>query len=781
MTVSTEVSREEYIGNGVTTDFDYRFRVFEAEDLVVSVADTTEIITVLTLNTDYTVTGAGSRSGGKVKLFSPLAFNWRINIERALPVTQETDIRNQGNFFPEVHEDAFDKLTMLIQQVWSYFGLALRKPSWLAKYYDALGNRIANLGNPVNQQDATTKNYVDAADANNFQHTEDLFKRTLRVPEASVIQLPSTEGRRNKLLSFNDSAQPNLIPATDGSAEQVFIELAKPGGVDLVRDAVDVRSYAGGFIIFDDANAVTKTDLMPVAVANSFRSGLAVYAQGIQSSYNFVTLPEAIEFRKQVDGEILSHSLNGFVLDSTVQQSVGDQWLESSQLEFSQMGFNPHGFVAPGSVLDAKFLPKLKACYDYAFVRSVTMTVNTNAVNLLRGNRYNLVRVAIESITFERAKQYVDYAKSVGGYVCFYTHTFVSWLPDLMQYMKETIPNITPAEWLGNQFGLNSNTQVLPTENLINNTSFASLTADINPYNWTLDLSGLTNPTKRLSIGNGVGSLDIEAKANVAGQVGYLRYRHTTGPIVVYTPMCFSINASSYYSQSGGITTNTLVTLKMTLVSATGTILRETPARQYVAASNRPLMYVNDGFLVPPSSGPAAAYIDVEIKFETIADGDLRIILSAPQLERAGLPTPYKYSQFPSSYFTRIRKTTGQTVQPNTTTKVIFNDVLEGQNIIYNPTTGNISASDGRNYLLQVNLGLSGLIAGDVVALYLQVAGAATYPAYAVAADGLIVFNASWTVRGDGREYSIAISHNSSAGRALSTNSNAVLTISATN
>lgn len=157
MTVSTEVSREEYTGNGVTTDFDYRFRVFEAADLVVSVADTTETITVLTLNTDYTVTGAGSRTGGKVKLLSPLAFNWRINIERALPVTQETDIRNQGNFFPEVHEDAFDKLTMLIQQVWGYFGLALRKPTWLAKYYDAQGNRIANLADPINDQDAVNR------------------------------------------------------------------------------------------------------------------------------------------------------------------------------------------------------------------------------------------------------------------------------------------------------------------------------------------------------------------------------------------------------------------------------------------------------------------------------------------------------------------------------------------------------------------------------------------------------------------------------------------------
>lgn len=228
MTVSTEVSREEYTGNGVTTDFDYRFRVFSAADLVVSVADTTETITVLTLNTDYTVTGAGSRTGGKVKLLSPLAFNWRISIERALPVTQETDIRNQGNFFPEVHEDAFDKLTMLIQQVWSYFGLALRKPTWLSKYYDALGNRIANLGNPINQQDAATKSYVDAGDAAGHQYVDDLFKRTLRVPENNINQLPNASARRNMIPAFDNAGNAIVVLPQSGSATDVMIKLAQP-------------------------------------------------------------------------------------------------------------------------------------------------------------------------------------------------------------------------------------------------------------------------------------------------------------------------------------------------------------------------------------------------------------------------------------------------------------------------------------------------------------------------------------------------------------------------
>lgn len=135
----------------------YTFRIFHKSDLVVQVVDLSENITDLTLDTDYTVTGAGGYTGGNVVLSSPLANGYQISISRELPVTRETDLRNQGKFFAEVHEDAFDKLTMLIQQAISWLRLSLRKPSFIANYYDALGNYIRNLRDPSRPQDAATK------------------------------------------------------------------------------------------------------------------------------------------------------------------------------------------------------------------------------------------------------------------------------------------------------------------------------------------------------------------------------------------------------------------------------------------------------------------------------------------------------------------------------------------------------------------------------------------------------------------------------------------------
>jgi hypothetical protein len=117
MTVSTSTSTASYTANGSTTTFAYPFKIFADSDLVVILRNTaTAVETVQVLNSAYTVTGAGNVAGGNVVFGTAPASGNTVFIRRVLPLTQETDYVANDPFPAEAHENALDKLTMLVQQ-----------------------------------------------------------------------------------------------------------------------------------------------------------------------------------------------------------------------------------------------------------------------------------------------------------------------------------------------------------------------------------------------------------------------------------------------------------------------------------------------------------------------------------------------------------------------------------------------------------------------------------------------------------------------------------------
>lgn len=118
MTISSvDVSAGPYVGNGIADTFEYDFKIFAEDQLRVVQTDPDGARSVLTLNADYTVTGVGSDAGGDVVLTSPLAAGFTLFVRADIDATQETDFESQGGFYPDVHEDAIDKLTLLVQQL----------------------------------------------------------------------------------------------------------------------------------------------------------------------------------------------------------------------------------------------------------------------------------------------------------------------------------------------------------------------------------------------------------------------------------------------------------------------------------------------------------------------------------------------------------------------------------------------------------------------------------------------------------------------------------------
>lgn len=123
MTVSNTLSKATFLGNDSATSFPLTFKVFAAADLQLVLITVAGIESTLTLNSDYTVTlnaDQDNEPGGAVSypvLGDPLAYGERLVVLNALEPTQQTDLTNLGRFLPQVIENAFDKATILIQQL----------------------------------------------------------------------------------------------------------------------------------------------------------------------------------------------------------------------------------------------------------------------------------------------------------------------------------------------------------------------------------------------------------------------------------------------------------------------------------------------------------------------------------------------------------------------------------------------------------------------------------------------------------------------------------------
>jgi len=119
MTISSTTVKNSYSGNGTLNTFNYTFKIFANTDIQVIIRDADANETVKSLTTHYTVTGAGSGSGGTVVFTSGnIPTNTEtVVLRRALPQTQAIDYIANDPFPAESHEEGLDRSMMAIQQL----------------------------------------------------------------------------------------------------------------------------------------------------------------------------------------------------------------------------------------------------------------------------------------------------------------------------------------------------------------------------------------------------------------------------------------------------------------------------------------------------------------------------------------------------------------------------------------------------------------------------------------------------------------------------------------
>ena len=182
MTVSSDVNKITYAGNGSTQVFSVNYYFLADSHLQVVLITTAGVETVQTLTTNYTVTGAGNEAGGSITMLVAPPIGVSVVIQRVVPATQETDYLANDPFPAESHERALDKLTMLVQQnerdadraikVPIGDNVAINKilPSSTARANKVLGfsagGDVAITNSTITQIDAAVASFVNATGNN---------------------------------------------------------------------------------------------------------------------------------------------------------------------------------------------------------------------------------------------------------------------------------------------------------------------------------------------------------------------------------------------------------------------------------------------------------------------------------------------------------------------------------------------------------------------------------------------------------------------------------------
>ncbi|MBX9867994.1 MAG: hypothetical protein K2Y14_13865 [Burkholderiales bacterium] len=126
----SEQLRIQYKCDGQTTQFTVPYYFLQDQDLRVAVTDLNTSTTILLkLNSDYTVTGAKSISGGMITTKVKYANNLSLDISRInISLTQLLNLTRNGSLPAESVETSLDKITMLLQQINAAMANTIRVP-----------------------------------------------------------------------------------------------------------------------------------------------------------------------------------------------------------------------------------------------------------------------------------------------------------------------------------------------------------------------------------------------------------------------------------------------------------------------------------------------------------------------------------------------------------------------------------------------------------------------------------------------------------------------------
>jgi hypothetical protein len=224
MTISSDLNKHVYDGNGITINWPYTFQIILESDIKVYLTSPEEVTTLLTANYEIDTDNSRVVYPTPASLLDPLPTGWHITLLREEPYTQETDLKSQGPWSAEVLELAYDKLTMLCQQL------------------KEITNRCIKYAIDQNPTDTTTSSFLSAIEtardtAGGYADAALVSKNAAAVSAAAALVSQNAASASASAASGSASAASSSASAASGSASAASGSASAASGSAIAADA----------------------------------------------------------------------------------------------------------------------------------------------------------------------------------------------------------------------------------------------------------------------------------------------------------------------------------------------------------------------------------------------------------------------------------------------------------------------------------------------------------------------------------------------------------------
>lgn len=189
MTIETQASKVRYVGDGAAVVFPVPFPVRQAEHVRLYLASALGVD--VEFDAEYSVSGLDS-DDVSVILSTPLASGENLAIVRLVPLTQQMDLENGGNFDAETIERQFDITEMQIQQLQEQVDRTIKAPITSGIHPDEFWKELLDASKAALM---AYQNMLKLADAQALgAHAANVRRSSLAaeaVPAGGILTLPA--------------------------------------------------------------------------------------------------------------------------------------------------------------------------------------------------------------------------------------------------------------------------------------------------------------------------------------------------------------------------------------------------------------------------------------------------------------------------------------------------------------------------------------------------------------------------------------------------------------